>query len=271
VIVFPDGRPLERVRRYVTPVTVAWLVVLVVASTVTPGELIPAHGSRPAIENPIGVQGLSAPLHLLALVGGIALVGLSVVSVVVRWRRAGDERRQISWFLLSVAIVVTAIVVSDFVSFPDALWFPIWATIPVTIGIAVLRYRLYEIDVIVRRTLIYGVVTGLLVGCYAAIVLVLQAAFGSVTRGNEFAVAASTLAVATLFRPLRRRVQTAVDRRFYRSKIDTEAMLAHFGTRLQHEADVDALLAEIDRVVRDALQPALVAVWLRNDPETATQ
>jgi ADP-ribosylglycohydrolase len=110
----------------------------------------------------------------------------------------------------------------------------------------------------------------LLAGTYFAIVLALEPAFGSLTHGSELAVGCSTLAVAWLFRPVRARVQEAVDRRFYRSKTDTEQTLAHFGARLQREADVETLIAELDHVVREALQPALVTVWLRNDPETVT-
>jgi hypothetical protein len=265
VLVFPDGRPLEWARPYVRPVVVAWLGVLVVASIVAPGELLPARGAKPAVENPVAAPGLSAVLHGFAVAGGVALIALSVASLVIRWRRAGDERRQISWFLLSVAIVVAAILVSNVVNMPDAFWFPIWATIPVTIGIAVLRYRLYEIDVIVRRTLIYGAVSALLAACYFGIVVALQGAFGSITQGNELAVACSTLAVAALFRPLRRRVQTIVDRRFYRSKVDAEATLARFGARLRHEADLDTLLAELHAVVGQTLAPEHVSLWLRAD------
>lgn len=277
VLVFPDGRPLEWARPYVRPVVIAWLGVLVAATIVAPGELVHAQGSSPAIDNPIAMARLSMVLHVFAVVGGIALIGLSIVSLAVRWRRAGTERRQISWFLLSVAIIVAAILFSNVVHLPDAFWFPIWATIPVTIGIAVLRYRLYEIDVIVRRTLIYGVVSALLAGLYAGIVLVLQAAFGSVTRGNELAVAGSTLAVAALFRPLLRRVQTVIDRRFYRRRVDAEATLAQFAARLRHQADLDTLLAELDAVIGQTLAPAHLSLWLRipvtrrNDPETVAE
>jgi hypothetical protein len=278
VLVFPDGRPLAWARPYLWPAVVAWLLVLVAANFVAPGELASAQGARPAIENPIAVAGLSTVLHGLAVAGGIVLVGLSVASLTVRWRRAGDERRQISWFLLSVAIVVLAIPLSNFVHVPDAFWFPIWATIPVTIGIAVLRYRLYEIDVIVRRTLIYGVLSALLAGAYFGIVVALQAAFGSVTQGNELAVACSTLAVAALFRPLRTRVQGVFDRRFYRSKVNAEKTLADFGARLRHEADLETLLEEVYAVVGLTMAPAHVSLWLRgegparrNDFETVAQ
>jgi hypothetical protein len=269
VLVFPDGRALRWARPYVWPVVAVWLGVLVAASVLTPGKLVSAQGSTPAIENPLGVAGLSTVLHVLAAAGGVVLVALSVISLTVRWRRAGDERRQISWFLLSVAIVVAAILVSNVVNMPNAFWFPIWATIPVTIGIAVLRYRLYEIDVIVRRTLIYGAVSALLAGCYFGIVVALQEAFGSVTQGNELAVACSTLAVAALFRPVQRRVQTVVDRRFYRSKVSAEATLARFAARLRHEADLDALLAELHGAVREAFQPSEVSLWLRSQEPSA--
>jgi hypothetical protein len=264
VLIFPDGRPLDRLRRYAKPVVGTWLGLVVVASFVTPGELYPARPPRPAIENPIGVPALSTPLHGLGIAGALALIAAGLVSLVVRWRRAGDERRQITWFLLSVAIVVAVILLSAVASFPEVLWFPVWATIPVAMGIAVLRYRLYEIDVIVRKTLVYGTVSALLAGFYAAIVLALQVAFGSVTRGNELAVAASTLAVAALFRPVRSRIQTVVDRRFYRAKVDAEETLARFGARLRGDLDLDALRAEIAAVVGETMRPAHVSLWLRD-------
>jgi hypothetical protein len=279
VLVFPDGRPLEWARPVAKPFVLTWLGVVVAGSVVTPGELYPARPPRPAIENPLGVPALSSVLHALGIAGAVTLIAASLVSLAARWRRAGDQRRQITWFLLSVAVVVATIFLSSVVSFPEALWFPVWATIPVAMGIAVLRYRLYEIDVIVRKTLVYGAVSALLAGCYAAIVLTLQSAFGWVTRGNELAVAVSTLAVAALFRPVRSRIQAVVDGRFYRAKVDAEETLARFGARLRGDLDLDALGAEISAVVAETMRPAHVSLWLRdgyhgmgaaarNDPET---
>src|SRR5204862_5895515 len=127
--------------------------------------------------------------------------------------------------------------------------------LPVGLGIALFRYRLYDLDRIINRTLVYGVLSALLGGSYFGIVLGLQSAFGSVTQGNELAVACSTLVVAALFRPLRRRVQATVDRRFYRSRVNAEEMLARYGARVRHEADLDTLLAELRAVVGHTLAP----------------
>jgi hypothetical protein len=135
--------------------------------------------------------------------------------------------------------------------------------IPIATAIAVLRYRLYEIDRIVSRAVVYGVLTIVLGGVYVGLVLASEELFASAARGSSVAVALSTLIVAGLFLPVRRRVQRFVDRRFYRSKIDAEATLARFGTRLQHEADLDTLLTELRGAVWEALQPAEVWTWLR--------
>jgi hypothetical protein len=135
--------------------------------------------------------------------------------------------------------------------------------IPIATAIAVLRYRLYEIDRIVSRAVVYGVLTVVLGGAYVGLVLLSEELFASVARGSSVAVALSTLIVAGLFLPVRRWVQHVVDRRFYRSKFDAEAMLAQFGTRLQHESDLDSLLADVRSVVTEALAPAHVSLWLR--------
>jgi hypothetical protein len=228
------------------------------------------------VHDPLHVSGKS-PLLLVIVVSiplAIASVVGAVATVVVRYRRAGaDEREQLKWLILAAAALpvglVTHSIADTFAPGADGTIELIFSfavpAFPIAIGIAVLKYRLYDIDRIISRTLVYGALTALLAGLYAGIVLALQAAFGSVTQGNELAVACSTLAVAALFRPVRRRVQRVVDRRFYRSKVDAEAMLARFGTRLRHEADLDALLVEVRSVVAEALAPAHVSLWLRND------
>jgi hypothetical protein len=208
---------------------------------------------------------IAIPLAIASVIGAVA-------TVLARFRRARqDEREQLKWLILAASVLPVGLVahsIADAVA-PGAdnviqliFSFAVVA-VPVAIGIAVLKYRLYEIDRIISRTLVYGVLSALLAGAYFGIVLALQASFGSLTHGNELAVACSTLAVAGLFRPVRRRVQTAVDRRFYRSKIDAEATLARFGARLRHEADLDALLGELHVAVRETFQPAQVSLWLR--------
>jgi hypothetical protein len=194
---------------------------------------------------------------------------------VQRFRHArGVEREQYKWFtfaaaLFPIVLVVTQVVDGVFgqastadtvVSTASGI---VATAIPIATAIAVLRYRLYEIDRIVSRAVVYGVLTVVLGGAYVGLVLASEAVFASLARGSSVAVALSTLIVAGLFLPVRRRVQRFVDRRFYRSKIDAEATLARFGARLQHEADLDTLLADVRSVVAEALAPAHVSLWLR--------
>jgi hypothetical protein len=276
VCVFPDGRLLPgRWRIIPWPSAVAFGTLALFGMTTAPSAPF-QH-----VHNPLYVG--RSPLLLVVIAAvplAIASVIGAVATVVARYRRsASDEREQLKWLILAAAVLPVGLVahsIADAVA-PRAdptieLIFSFGAcAFPVAIGIAVLKYRLYDIDRIISRTLVYGVLSALLASSYVAIVLALQASFGSLTHGNELAVACSTLAVAALFRPLRRRLQTVVDRRFYRSQVNAEATLARFGARLQHEADLDALVTELDHVVRDALQPALIAVWLRNDPETVAR
>ena len=137
---------------------------------------------------------------------------------------------------------------------------------PIAIGIAILRYRLYEIDVVIRRTLVYGAVSLILAATYLAAVLVLQAALRSLTSGSELAVAGSTLMVIALFQPLRARIQTGVDRRFYRSHYDAARTLDDFSVRLRDEVDLDAVRSDLLDAVDRTVQPASASVWLREQP-----
>ena len=135
--------------------------------------------------------------------------------------------------------------------------------IPVAAGLAILRYRLYDIDLLINRTLVYGVLSDTLALVYIGLVIALQGLLSGFTGGNSLAVAASTLAVAALFQPVRRRIQNAVDRRFYRSRYDAARTLGAFSSRLRHEVDLAHLTDELRGVVVETLQPASVSVWLR--------
>ncbi|HKC77683.1 MAG TPA: hypothetical protein VKB70_04770 [Gaiellaceae bacterium] len=275
-LTFPHGRlPSPRWR-----ITV-WAVLFIDGSTWVGNTLVPGPLTRPlnAYDNPIGIGALRSLGTVLSAPGFLIIVifAASAVSLVLRFRQArGEERQQYKWFTFAAAlfpIAMVAVQVLDAVfgqaSTEDTVGSTITGivatAVPVATAVAVLRYRLYEIDVIVRRTLIYGAVSALLAGVYAGVVLLLQAAFGSVTRGNELAVAGSTLAVAALFRPVLRRVQTVVDRRFFRSKVDAETTLAQFGARLRHEADLESLLAEMYAVVGQTMAPAHFSLWLKGD------
>jgi hypothetical protein len=282
LLTFPHGRlPSRRWRGLVWALVVADAAVWV-GGTTAPGPLTHPLG---AYDNPFGVGALRTIDKVLPAAGWVIFVvfAAAAVSLVRRFRQSrGDERQQYKWFAYASVVFPVMIVglqigdsrfgqASRFDTIGSFVTGLTAAIIPIATAVAVMRYRLYDIDRVVSRTLVYGALSALLAGCYAGLVLGLQGAFGPLTHGNELAVACSTLAVAALFRPVRRRVQAAADRRFYRSRIDAEATLARFGARLRYEADLDTLVTELDQVVRDALQPAVISVWLRNDPETVAQ
>jgi hypothetical protein len=268
LFLFPDGKPLTRRWRPVAAVALLWPVFSGVAFWLTPGKL-ELHPTR---ENPLGIglaeYALGAFVPLL-----LALVVLALVSLVLRYRRSlGAERQQLRVFVLTTSIVVSVLVlltlgaslgpvgralagVNDLV----ILW--MIALIPISMGVAILRYRLYDFDRVVSRTLVYGALTVVLGAAYAGLVLVGQALFSSYAGGSDLAIAASTLVVAALFLPLRSRVQRFVDRRFYRRRYDAQRTLETFGARLRDEVELDALVAELRRAVGETMQPAHVSVW----------
>jgi hypothetical protein len=269
VCVFPDGRLLPGRWRLVPRAgAVAFGALWLLGTTTAPSPPF-QH-----VHNPLHVSGHSPLLLVIVIAIPLAIASVigAVATVLARFRRARqDEREQLKWLILAASVLPVGLVahsIADAVA-PGAdnviqliFSFAVVA-VPVAIGIAVLKYRLYEIDRIISRTLVYGVLSALLAGAYFGIVLALQASFGSLTHGNELAVACSTLAVAGLFRPVRRRVQTAVDRRFYRSKIDAEATLARFGARLREQVDLEALAADLLEVVDETMQPEAASLWLR--------
>jgi hypothetical protein len=223
--------------------------------------------------NPLGLEleimglllGIVVPLTfpLLVVAGGTA--------VIVRFRRSrGDERQQLKWFAYAVGAMVVLFVfwfsleLAGFRS-PGALVFTIpLIGLPIAVGFAILKYRLYDIDVIVNRTLVYGTLTATLAATYFGGVVLLQGAFQALTgQESQLAVVASTLLIAALFGPLRRRVQGFIDRRFYRKKYDAEKTLAAFSATLREETDLDSLSAELLSVVRQTVQPAHTSLWLR--------
>ena len=202
---------------------------------------------------------------VLGFVSFAAATLMSLASVFVRFRRSrGEERQQIKWFLFAAAFAV-ACAASAFIGpvTPEWLLDVGLASVAIAVAIAVLRYRLYDIDLVIRRTLVYGGLTALLAGLYFGIVLALQEVFSSFAGGSDLAVAVSTLAVAALFGPARRRIQQVVDRRFYRRSYDAQRTLESFAASLRDEIDLDALGAELRSIVRETMQPAQVSLWLR--------
>jgi hypothetical protein len=179
--------------------------------------------------------------------------------VAIRLRRAkGDERQQLKW------LVSGAVVLSIGINLPGLLGIFIGlAAVAGAVGVGILKYRLYDIDVVINRTLVYGALTATLAVAYLGSVLLLQLVLEGITQGSGLAVAVSTLAAAGLFRPARARIQAVVDRRFYRRKYDAQRTLEAFSSRLRDEVDLDSLSAQLNWVVADTMQPAHVSLWLR--------
>jgi hypothetical protein len=199
--------------------------------------------------------------------------------MISRLRRSrGIERQQLKWVAYAAALTATSFAasflagsLSDRRAVSDTFFLlgvVGFASLPVAAGVAILRHRLYDIDVLINRTLVYGALTVSLVLVYLGNVVLLQRIFVTLTaQGSQLAIVASTLAIAALFNPLRRRIQAFIDRRFYRHKYDAAKTLAQFSSRLRDETDLDALNEEMVTVVRETLQPAYVSLWLRPAPE----
>jgi hypothetical protein len=269
---FPDGRLPSR--RWLPFALVMGIVTLTLVILGALTDTLTGQDVDYRIENPIGIEGLgpSESLPVFPVFGvllGVGLVG-AIAAVVVRFRRArGIERQQMKWFLYAAALIPSFLVV-DFLPrlLSSAVLGLIILALPTAIGIAVLRYRLYDIDVVVNRTLVYGSLTATLVLVYLGGVVSLQYVFRAFAGSeSQLAVVVSTLAIAALFNPLRHRVQAFVDRRFYRRKYDAAKTLAAFGSRLRDETDLDALNAHLVEVVRETMQPEHASLWLRGSAE----
>jgi hypothetical protein len=277
-LLFPDGRPISRRWRPVAWLAGAGLLATTVGNALSPGRL--DGPPFETIENPVGLAGGGEALNLTSVLGywlTLASILLAGVSLVLRFRRAGGpERQQLKWFASAAALfAATTIVYTFFLAgvaeqagqISTLLAF---AGIPVAVGVAILRHRLYNIDVVINRTLVYGSLTITLALLYFGSVTTTQAIFRTLAGQQEqpqLAIVVSTLVIAALFNPLRRRIQSFIDRRFYRSKYDAIKTLEAFSIKLREETDLDALNDELVGVVRETMQPAHVSLWLR--PETA--
>jgi hypothetical protein len=276
-LLFPGGKLLSRRWLPVAVLGGIGTLALVVLSALTDTLRLDAGGDvRLKIENPIGIEGLGLvdALPIFGVLNGLLLVGVvgAGLSVVVRFRRSREvERQQMKWFVYAAALILLAPVVNFLPEVVNGVWFALVLIATSTaIGIAVLRYRLYEIDLIINRTLVYGPLTATLIVIYIGGVVSLQYAFRALTgQESQLAIVASTLAIAALFNPLRRRVQGFVDRRFYRRKYDARKTLEAFSVKLREQTDLDTLSAELVGVVRETMQPAHVSLWLR--PDTASK
>jgi hypothetical protein len=271
LLLTPTGSLPSARWRWWAVITAATPLALVLLVPVVPGRVDPQLllGSSPFSGRALGGVLLAATRVALA-VTALAVAG-AAGSLVVRFRRAqGIERQQLRWVALAAALMVLAVPI---VLVPVALESPIlvdWApavwvvVLPVAVGAATLRYRLYDLDRIISRTLAYGLLTLLLGGGYALVVLGLGQLLG---RESPLVVAAATLAVAAMFQPARRRVQAVVDRRFNRRRHDTARIVEGFGARLRDQVDLDTLTADLLAVVDQTMQPTQASLWLRSPPE----
>jgi uncharacterized membrane protein YhdT len=275
-LLFPTGRLPSRRWRWVAWLIAALVLAGVITSAFSSGALMGVLGP---IRNPLGIEGFTGVYKaLLYFISPVALSAV-VLSVFMRLRRAaGVERQQIKWFAYAAAASVMATSLAYLV--PGVIDTPLWfermgfalniafiPAIPIAIGIAILRYRLYDIDRIINRTLVYGALSATLVALYFGGIVMLQRVFVLLTgQQSTLAVVASTLLIAALFTPLRRLIQGFIDRRFYRSKYDARKTLEAFSAHLRNETELDALSDDLVGVVRETMQPAHVSLWLR--PET---
>ena len=269
LLLFPDGRLPSR--RWLA---MGWLAglgmgLLIVGYAFAPGPL----EDYTRVDNPLGIGGgIGEALEVFRAVGfpffALAAIG-SMASLVVRfWCSHGVERQQLKWMAAAAALVVVAWLVNavfdQVVGGDISIILPIaLLALPVAATVAILRYRLYDLGLVVNRALVYGALSGILAAAYLGSVLLLQLALEPLTSDSGLAIAGSTLAVAALFRPLRARIQALVDRRFYRRRYDAARTVERFSARLRDEVELEALTEELRGVVRETVQPAHVSLWMR--------
>jgi hypothetical protein len=271
---FPDGRlPSARWR------PVAWLVLVNTALAVAPFAFRPgpleelSEGSQ--VINPVGIEGSAGLLDLFARVAFVLLIPISLALILayfVRFHRAREEEReQIKWVAYAVTVFASAvIVVSTWPSLEGsmlggALFLVGFLAIPSAMALAILKYRLYDIDVVINRTLVYGALSLTLALLYFGSIALLQGTLIAFTgQRSQLAVVASTLVIAALFNPIRHRIQAFIDRRFYRKKYDAAKTLEEFGASLREEVDLENLTGELVAVIEKTIQPAHVSLWLRD-------
>ena len=268
-LLFPTGRPLSpRWTRFLWAASVA-VVLFVASSALNPGPL----ENYKTVQNPFGTRHAAAILEGVSFALVIACALASVASLLLRFRRShGIEHQQIKWVWAAGALLVASFVLTGALQTvsqgaADIIQFAGLVGIPIAVAVAILRYRLYDIALVVNRTLVYGSLTAALAIVYLGSVLTLQLVLQGVTSDSSLAVAVSTLGVAALFRPVRGRIQELVDRRFYRRKYDAARALESFSARLRDEVDLDSLSAELRALLQDTLQPSHVSLWLRPSGE----
>ena len=282
ILLFPTGRLPSRRWRWLGWLTVAFVMVGVILAAFSSGALLGILGP---IQNPLGIEGFSNIYYKAVLFTMASLLTLAAaLAVFIRLRRAiGVERQQIKWFAYAAVATVSAGILAYLI--PRVIDTPLWfervgfalniafiPAIPIAIGIAILRYRLYDIDILINRTLVYGSLTLMLALVFFGGVTSTQVVFTALSGQEQLpqlAIVVSTLVIAALFTPLRRRIQSFIDRRFYRRKYDARKTLEAFGSRLRDETDLDALSNDLVGVTRSTMQPEHVGLWIR--PEVPPQ
>src|SRR5215210_1852323 len=276
ILLFPTGRLPSRRWRWLGWLTVAFVMVGVILAAFSSGALLGILGP---IQNPLGIEGFSNIYYKAILFTMASLLTLAAaLAVFLRLRRAmGVERQQIKWFAYAAVAYVSAGILAYII--PRVIDTPLWfervsfalnialiPAVPIAIGIAILRYRLYDIDILINRTLVYGSLTLMLALVYFGGVTSTQVVFTALTGQEEqpqLTIVVSTLLIAALFTPFRHRIQSFIDRRFYRRKYDARKTLEAYSAKLRDETDLDALSDDLVGVVRETMQPAHVSLWLR--------
>src|SRR5215217_7084228 len=277
LLLFPTGRLPSRRWRWLAWLIVAFVLAGVITSAVSPGAYL---GSLGPIRNPLGMEGFTNIYKAILYTLSPVLFLAAALSVFMRLRRSvGVERQQIKWLAYAAAgFAIGVILLSIPIAIDTPRWYA-WAAnaifvavtpgVPISIGIAILRYRLYDIDIIINRTLVYGSLTATLVALYFGVIVVLQRVFVLLTsQQSTLAVVASTLLIAAMFQPLRRRIQSFIDRLFYRRKYDAAKTLEGFSMKLRDETDLEALSDDLVGVVRETVQPTHVSLWLLPPADT---
>src|SRR5215211_1588164 len=271
LVLFPTGRLPTRRWRVVVWAAAGYVALFTLVSWLSPAS---QDFRLSSVRNPLGID-----LEIMNLLGGVLYLTLPFLllacgaAVIVRFRGArGDERQQIKWFAYAVALMVFLFTLGHSLGLTQIvgvapLVFAIPLTgLPVAAGIAILKYRLYDIDLLINRTLVYGSLTATLVALYFGGIVVLQGVFVALTgEHSTLAIVASTLLIAALFNPLRLRIQSFIDRRFYRRKYDARKTLEAFSGKLRDETDLDRLGVDLVEIVSETMQPAHASLWLRRD------